>query len=358
VHKFNTAQLIVPDTGIYLNEINKIKAMGVPNVIVDIEQPIWAGGNQAGTPIGNFANYFQQLKSIGVTRVSSEGGRDGDLDFIGKYFQYVNYNCDQCGLWKDFYKHPATVMNSWESYYTWEWDSIKIGVQQAAPLGKKNGILAGVWGVSENPILGATQKNDGSGLTYYDEAKWIDANGGLDHFAVWGGLNPYMLGRYRSNGFEPIVAKMQSMYPPRGSVSPPATITFKDVVTTPNCLDEFAWGSDNACWHKPFGGAWESLQGIITSAPAAISRPGGLVDVFVRGEDSALWQRSYTGGAWGRDWKPLYGLIYTGTSPSVCSRDGVTLDVMVLGTDKASYRKTFNGTAWSHWKGEDRTIRA
>jgi hypothetical protein len=234
-HNFNTAQLIVPDTGIYSYEINKIKSLGIPNVIVDIEQPIWTGGAQQGTPISNFASYLAQLKSVGVTKVASEGGRPGDLDFIAKYFPkgYMNYNCDQCGLWKDFYKHPTTFANSWESYYTWQWPAIQKGVQESAPLGIKNGILAGVWGGSENPILADT-KAGSSNVTYFSEADWINTHGGLDHFAVWGGLNPYMLGRYKDLEFEAIVAKMQSVYPPRGTQPTQPKIETKALLTVSN----------------------------------------------------------------------------------------------------------------------------
>ena len=86
--------------------------------VFDIEIPIWNAGQLQGTPISTFGTYFQSLKNAGWEYVSSEGGRSGDLDYLSQYFKgYVNYNCDQCGLWKDMYKHPFTVMNSWESYY-------------------------------------------------------------------------------------------------------------------------------------------------------------------------------------------------------------------------------------------------
>jgi hypothetical protein len=210
--RFNTAVLVVPDTGIYANEINKLKAAGL-RVIVDIEQPIWAGGQQQNTPISNFATYFQNLKNVGVTIVSSEGGRSGDLDVISKYFAYMNYNCDQCGLWKDFYKHPATVINSWEAYYPWEWEYIQKGIIESK--GKKQGILAGLWEGGANPILTATKS--GNGLSYYQIANWMLANGGVDHFSVWGGLNNESLAQYKVLGFEAIVNKMQAMLPPRTS---------------------------------------------------------------------------------------------------------------------------------------------
>jgi hypothetical protein len=39
-----------------------------------------------------------------------------------------------------------------------------------------------------------------------------------------------------------------------------------------------------ASWHQ-----WESLGGILTSGPAAASWDTNRLDVFVRGEDNALW---------------------------------------------------------------------
>jgi len=42
-------------------------------------------------------------------------------------------------------------------------------------------------------------------------------------------------------------------------------------------------------------GGWESLRGQLTSAPAASSQSSGLLTVFVRGTDNALWYKFYDG---------------------------------------------------------------
>ncbi len=142
---FSTVHLIVSDQGTYQAELNKIKSLGM-QPIIDIEIPIWSAGQYANTPISNYANYFTSLKAAGWEYVASEGGRQGDANYLAQYFKgYVNYNCDQCGLWKDMYKESGTVMNSWESYYTSEWPYIQQGAKEAAGLAKQNGILAGVW---------------------------------------------------------------------------------------------------------------------------------------------------------------------------------------------------------------------
>jgi len=44
---------------------------------------------------------------------------------------------------------------------------------------------------------------------------------------------------------------------------------------------------------------WEPLQGSITSAPDAAAQGGGRLDVFAKGPDNALWQRTSNGGLWG-----------------------------------------------------------
>jgi hypothetical protein len=47
-------------------------------------------------------------------------------------------------------------------------------------------------------------------------------------------------------------------------------------------------------WHKWFAGGWsgwESLGGVLTSAPAAVSWQANRIDTFVSGTDSALWHK-------------------------------------------------------------------
>jgi len=49
-----------------------------------------------------FCRLFQSLKTAGWQYVASEGGRPGDLAYLQNYFKgYVNFNCDQCGLWQN-----------------------------------------------------------------------------------------------------------------------------------------------------------------------------------------------------------------------------------------------------------------
>jgi hypothetical protein len=192
--------------------------------IIDIEMPIWDGGQLQSTPISNFASYFQSLKTAGWQYVASEGGRTGDLTYLKQYFKgYVNFNCDQCGLWEGgnpVYTNPFTVANSWESYYTSEWSYIQTGAKQAAALGIQNGILAGTWANSGGDNQIYANSVSGSGTSYLSMLNWSYANGiGFTSFHVWCGDNPNGLSQYKSLGFDKIVAAMQVYYPATKSAS-------------------------------------------------------------------------------------------------------------------------------------------
>jgi hypothetical protein len=59
-------------------------------------------------------------------------------------------------------------------------------------------------------------------------------------------------------------------------------------------LDVFVAGTDAAMWHKWYQGAWsgwESLGGVLTTAPAAVSWAANRIDTFVGGTDSAMWHK-------------------------------------------------------------------
>jgi len=237
-HGFSVVHLVVPDKGTYQAELNKIKSLGM-RPIIDVEVVIWSGGTLQSTPITDFASYFQSLKNAGWEYVASEGGRAGDLDYMAQYFKgYVNYNCDQCGLWKDMYKHSFTVTNSWESYYTSEWPYIQTGAKEAAALGKQNGILAGLWeygsdGKDYNPIL--TNSKNGGTPSYKSMLDWSYDNGvGFTHFHVWCGSNAQGLSRYKALGFEDIVANLQTYYPATSSAKTQTSVALSASTTTPS----------------------------------------------------------------------------------------------------------------------------
>jgi hypothetical protein len=364
-HGFTTVHLVVLDQGTYQTELNKIKSLGM-KPIIDIEVPIWNAGQLSGTPISSFASYFQSLKNAGWEYVASEGGRAGDLDYLSHYFKgYVNYNCDQCGLWKDMYKHPFTVANSWESYYTAEWPYIQQGATQAASLGKQNGILAGVWeygtdGHDYNPIL--TNSKTGGSPSYKSMLDWSYSNGiGFSSFHVWCGSDSQGLSRYKALGFEKIVADLQVYYPAASGWSPvggqlasgtgPAACA-----QNTNSLDVFMQGTDHALWYRHYESgsgwsSWNSLGGSLTSSPAAVSRSAGKIDVFVRGTDGALWTRSTTNGAtsWS-GWSKIAAQLLAGTGPAAYAWGDARIGVFVTGTNKALYHMWTDSAGTHSWQ--------
>jgi len=363
-HGFTAVVVVVPDTQTYQTELNKIKSLGM-TPIIDIEMPIWDGGQLQSTPISSFSGYFQSLKNAGWQYVASEGGRTGDLEYMQNYFQgYVNFNCDQCGLWQNVYKDPFTVANSWESYYPSEWPSIQNGSEQAAALGIQNGILAGAWANSggDNQIYANSESGSGT-PSYLSMLNWSYANGiGFTSFQVWCGDNPNGLSQYKSLGFDKIVANLQTYYPPTSSasLSPWSSIGGQLVSGTgpavstqnANSLDVFAIGTDNALWHKSMDGsawsAWHSLGGTLTSSPAATSPASGVIDVFGRGGNGALYSKQYSGTSWS-NWYKIGGQLAPGTGPAADARGTNSLDVFVQGTDHVLYYTHWDGTAWSAW---------
>ncbi len=236
-HGFSVFHLVVRDQGTYQAELAKIKSLGMKPVL-DIEVPIWDAGRFSGNPITGYASYFQSLKAAGWEYVASEGGRNGDVAYIAQFFKgYVNYNCDQCGLWHTstgylFHTQPGTVVNSWESYYPQEWPAIQQGAKEAAALGKENGILAGVWGGGANPIL--QNSLTGGSPNYKEMLDWSYANGcGFTHFHVWCSISPNGLAQYKQLGFEQVVAQLQQSYPAKSAVAPPKTPTTLSITNRP-----------------------------------------------------------------------------------------------------------------------------
>src|SRR5918998_877771 len=107
-------------------------------------------------------------------------------------------------------------------------------------------------------------------------------------------------------------------------------------------IDVFARGTDRALWHKWYDGGWsdwESLGGVLTSAPGVASWSFGRLDVFVRGTDRALWHKWYDGG-WS-DWESLGGVLRS--DPDAVSWGEQRIDVFVRGTDDALWHKWYDG---------------
>lgn len=116
----------------------------------------------------------------------------------------------------------------------------------------------------------------------------------------------------------------------------------------PQRLDVFARGTDDALWHRWFDHGWhdwESLGGVLTSAPAASSWAAGRLDLFVRGTDRALWHKWFD-GSW-HEWESLGGGLSSG--PAAASWGTGRVDVFVRGDDNALWHKWFDGH-WHDWE--------
>lgn len=119
----------------------------------------------------------------------------------------------------------------------------------------------------------------------------------------------------------------------------------------PNRLDIFVVGADSALWHRWWDGSawggWESLGGVIVSAPEIVSWNTNRLDVFALGTDHAMWHRWWDGFSWG-GWESLGGVL---TSPlSAVSWAPNRLDVFGLGTDHALWHRWWDGSSWGGWE--------
>ena len=115
--------------------------------------------------------------------------------------------------------------------------------------------------------------------------------------------------------------------------------------------DVFVRGGDNALWQRTWNGStwssWSSLGGIITAGPGAVASSATQIDVFARGQDNALWHRSWNGTTWS-GWASLGGLLSSG--PTAASWGSGHLDIFVVGVDSQLWHRSWNGTIWSAWQ--------
>ena len=105
---------------------------------------------------------------------------------------------------------------------------------------------------------------------------------------------------------------------------------------------------------SPLGGrwhAWKNLGGAITAAPAVASWGPGRLDVFARGVDNALWQRSFE-GVWS-GWLYLGGTL--ATAPVALSSDYGRIDVFTRFTDNALHHRAYD-FSWSAWENLGATV--
>jgi Papain family cysteine protease/Repeat of unknown function (DUF346) len=91
---------------------------------------------------------------------------------------------------------------------------------------------------------------------------------------------------------------------------------------------------------------FESLGGIITSRPNAVSWGKNRIDIVVRGLDSGVHHRWLDGSTW-LGWENLGGQWHG--APAIASPAAGRLDVFAVGMDHRMYHKWFQG-GWSGWE--------
>jgi hypothetical protein len=91
----------------------------------------------------------------------------------------------------------------------------------------------------------------------------------------------------------------------------------------PNRLNYFGRGTDNACWHNWFSGAWssyESFGGVFNSQSSSVSWAPNRIGIFGLGTDDGAWHKWWDGTKCATSWeKPGSGF----TSPLVVTSWGV-----------------------------------
>ena len=144
-----------------------------------------------------------------------------------------------------------------------------------------------------------------------------------------------------SSGWSPIGA------PPGGATSAPAAIS-----NAPGRIDVFVRGADAAIWQRTWTGswsAWRSAGGVATSAPAAVSRGANNIILFFRGTDGQIYQRTDNGSGW-LDRGSLGGA--TVSSPGAVAASADRIDVWARGADNALQHKVWkSSTGWAGWSG-------
>jgi len=99
-------------------------------------------------------------------------------------------------------------------------------------------------------------------------------------------------------------------------------------------------------WNGSSWSPWQSLGGVITSDPAAVSWGPDRIDIFARGQDNGLWHMSWNGSAWSA-WQSLGGVLTSGPGASSCGYGH--LDAFAVGSGGTVFQRGFNGFGWTGW---------
>lgn len=93
---------------------------------------------------------------------------------------------------------------------------------------------------------------------------------------------------------------------------------------------------------------FKNLGGDLSSAPAVVETVSGRLEVFMRGKNHKLVQKSWNGTSWS-GWKNLGG--HLASAPTVVHTGAGKLEVFMRGKHGDDLvQRSWNGTSWSGWK--------
>ena len=138
--------------------------------------------------------------------------------------------------------------------------------------------------------------------------------------------------------------------PAPGFVGRPATVS-----RNPQVCNVYVRGKDNALWQLAwYNGRWNGwgrhADGVLASPPAVGSMNSNHEHVFVRGTDGQVWVKWWLQGSGWSAWAPLGAPPAGFIGGPAVSQGPVTCDLFVRGTDNALWQRSFRSGVWGSWE--------
>jgi len=191
--------------------------------------------------------------------------------------------------------------------------------------------------------------NTGGGILLSGPAVASLGAGQFDAFVV--GIDNQVYRRHWQGGWSSWQQYGNWPAPPPEWIGPAPELPPPAAVARNGGIDLFRLGPDNTLfWHD--GTDWQSLGGMLASAPGVVSLSAGHMQVFARGVDDALWSLAYNNG-WGQ-WQrlPMTGLsagVTIASPPAAVSPAAGQIAVYVRGSDGQLWTAQGDGSNWSAW---------
>ena len=210
-------------------------------------------------------------------------------------------------------------------------------------------VIAQVLTPLDNSALIETAHADARSIMCY----WLPGSIMKDGVAVTGGTDIDMMDAefaasvYPRQGWSPWVAHGA---PPGGFNGAPAAISRNSTVA-----NIYVRGNDNALWQKAWiSDSWQDWgrhnDGVLASKPAVGTMGPDHEHVFVRGSDNNVWQKWWTKAQGWSAWVAL-GAPPGGINgaPAVVSRNNAVCNLYVRGNDNALWQKAWFDNKWHDW---------